>query len=204
MTTTEAIILAATIVGLCAIAATLIVSRRWPARLIPAASLSGEERKFLMDQLLKEREANAALTSKISAQDARISAQDVRIAALETERDELRNRINYVLSLMQGQAVAQSSVDAAMRPARPASAPRRQPAAQMTDGDVLFRDWLINHFDAADLLILCSDVGLERPPAGSITEMATSIVQAARRTGFTEKLEQTALDKRPEVEAWLP
>ncbi len=193
----ETIVFVASVVVAVVILATFSASRIWPAR---RPTASPEQAAYLMDQLVTEKETARQLRTELDATKVEVTTLRIEVSQLRTENASLRTQIEYVLSLMRGQAVAQSSVDAATRPAQPG--PKRHPAAQMTDGDVGFRDWLARHFDVPDILILCADIGMERPATGPITEMATDLVQAARRTGFTERLEAAALDRRPNVEAW--
>lgn len=191
-------ILVASLVVLVVILATFSASRIWPARR-PVAS--PEQAAYLMDQLVTEKETARQLRTELDATKVEITTLRSEVSQLRTENASLRTQMEYVLSLMRGQATAQASTAAATQPAKPGSR-SQQATAHMTDDDVAFRDWLIRHFDAEELDVLTADCGIEKQPAGPITSKATSLVQLARRTGMTEILEQAAMDRRPSVGAW--
>lgn len=198
LTQTETIILVASLIVLAVVLATFSTSRVWPAR---RPTASPEQATYLMDQLVTEKETARQLRTELDATKAEVTTLRGEVSQLRTENQSLRTQMEYVLSLMRGQSVAQSSVADASRPAQP-GARTRQATGHMTDDDVAFRDWLIRHFDAEELDILTADCGIEEQPPGTITSKATLLVQLARRLGMTDRLEQAAMDRRPTVEAW--
>lgn len=193
----ETTILVATAIALAVLLATFSAARAWPAR---RSATTPEQVEFLMGQLVTEKETTGQLRTELNATKAEVVSLRSEVGQLRTENASLRTQMEYVLSLMRGQAVAASSNAAATRPPQAGNS-TRVATSHMTDGDVQFRDWLLRHFDADDLALLAANAGMERAPAGPITSMATALVQAARRMGSSETLEREALDMRPNVEA---
>ncbi len=185
----------ATFVVLVAALGVFVVSARFPTR---RAMVSPEQAAFLMDQLVAEKNASKAALAELA--DQRIENGKLRseVEALRSEVATLRGQIDNLWSMMRGQAVAQSSVADATRPAQPGN--RGRAPFAMTDGDLSLRDWIVAHFDDGDLAVLAANAGMERPVPAKLAEMATALVMAARRAGNLERLEREALDMRPDVE----
>lgn len=191
----ETTILVATAIALAVLLATFSAARAWPTR---RSATTPEQVEFLMGQLVTEKETTGQLRTELNATKAEVVSLRSEVGQLRTENASLRTQMEYVLSLMRGQAVAASSNAAALHPSQPVT--RTRAPFGMTDGDLSLRDWLADHFDDGDLTVLAANAGMERPVPAKLAEMATALVMAARRTGNHERLEREALEMRPDVE----
>lgn len=187
-----------TFAALLALLMTVGVMRMLPPRQSVASS---DQSRYLMDQVMTERETARVLRveldvtkTKIASLEAQAIEKDRRIASLESQVSDL-------WAMVRGQAVAKSSADDATRPVQPGMRTKTATAA-FSDDDVAFRDWLIHHFDDAELAVLAANAGMDKPVAGPITSMATALVQSARRIGTVDMLQREALDMRPNVSSW--
>lgn len=189
-------ILVASLVVLVVILATFSASRIWLAR---RPATSPEQASYLMDQLVTEKETARQLRTELDATKVEVTTLRSEVSQLRTENASLRTQMEYVLSLMRGQAAAQSSATAATHP--PQAGARARTSFAMSDGDLSLRDWIVEHFDDGDLAVLAANAGMERPVPAKLAEMVTALVMAARRNGNLERLEREALEMRPDVEA---
>lgn len=196
LTQNDTTILVASLIALVVILTTFGASRIWPTRR-PVAS--PEQAAYLMDQLVTEKETARQLRTELDATKVEVTTLRSEVSQLRTENASLRTQMEYVLSLMRGQAAAQSSATAATHP--PQNGARARASFAMTDGDLSLRDWIVEHFDDGDLAVLAANAGMERPVPAKLAEMVTALVMAARRNGNLERLEREALEMRPDVEA---
>ena len=154
-----------------------------------------------MDQVMTERETARVLRVELDVTKAKVVALEMQVIERDKLITSLESQVSDLWSMVRGQAVAQSSVADAMRPAQPGNRTRAATATFSGD-DVAFRDWLIRHFDGEELAVLAANAGMDKPVAGPVTSMATALVQASRRMGMAERLQREALDMRQNVEAW--
>lgn len=170
--------------------AILAVPRILPGRSQPEHGPS----KYLMDQLMQERAIAIALRSELDV-------VKLEITQLRSENAALKLQVADLFAMMRGQHVAASSTHDATRPSQPGNRTKHATAA-FSDDDVAFRDWIIRHFDGEELAVLAANAGMDRPVVAPITSMATALVQASRRMGLAERLQNEALEMRPNIPAW--
>lgn len=170
-----------------------------PAR--PQSAGASDQTRYLMDQVMTERETARVLRVELDVTKAKIVALEMQVVERDKRITSLESQVSDLWSMMRGQAVAQSSVHDATRPARPGDRTKVATAA-FSDDDVAFRDWIIAHFDAEECVVLAANAGMEKPVAGPITSVATALVQSARRIGTMDTLIHEALEMRPSVPAW--
>ena len=191
--------LASTFAAVIALLMTVGVMRILPARPQPVAT--SEQSRYLMDQVMAERETARVLRVELDATKSKVVALEIQVIERDRRITSLESQVSDLWSMVRGQAAAQSSAADAMRPAQPGNRARTA-TATFSDDDVAFRDWIIRHFDGEELAVLAANAGMDRPVAGPITSMATALVQASRRMGMAERLQREALDMRQNVEAW--
>lgn len=148
----------------------------------------------LMDQLITEQTTARQLRTELDTLKG-------EVLQLRAENTALKAQIATLWDLVRGQNVAASSTHDATRPILPGSR-TKVATAQFSDDDVAFRDWLIHHFDAEELIVLAANAGMDKPVVAPLTSMATAMVQASRRTGTIDMLQHEALEMRPNVAAW--
>lgn len=188
-----------TFAALLALLVTVGVMRMLPSRAQPVAT--SDQSRYLMDQVMTERETARVLRVELDVTKAKVVALEMQVIERDKLITSLESQVSDLWSMVRGQAVAQSSVADAMRPAHPGNRTRAA-TATFSDDDVAFRDWLIRHFDGEELAVLAANAGMDKPVAGPVTSMATALVQASRRMGMAERLQREALDMRQNVEAW--
>lgn len=188
-----------TFAALLALLVTVGVMRMLPSRAQPVAT--SDQSRYLMDQVMTERETARVLRVELDVTKAKVVALEMQVIERDKLITSLESQVSDLWSMVRGQAVAQSSVADAMRPAQPGNRTRAA-TATFSDDDVAFRDWLIRHFDGEELAVLAANAGMDKPVAGPVTSMATALVQASRRMGMAERLQREALDMRQNVEAW--
>lgn len=188
-----------TFAALLALLVTVGVMRMLPSRAQPVAT--SDQSRYLMDQVMTERETARVLRVELDVTKAKVVALEMQVIERDKLITSLESQVSDLWSMVRGQAVAQSSVADAMRPAQPGNRTRAATATFSGD-DVAFRDWLIRHFDGEELAVLAANAGMDKPVAGPVTSMATALVQASRRMGMAERLQREALDMRQNVEAW--
>lgn len=188
-----------TFAALLALLVTVGVMRMLPSRAQPVAT--SDQSRYLMDQVMTERETARVLRVELDVTKAKVVALEMQVIERDKLITSLESQVSDLWSMVRGQAVAQSSVADAMRPAQPGNRTRAATATFSGD-DVAFRDWLIRHFDGEELAVLAANAGMDKPVAGPVTSMATALVQASRRMGMVERLQREALDMRQNVEAW--
>lgn len=188
-----------TFAALLALLVTVGVMRMLPSRAQPVAT--SDQSRYLMDQVMTERETARVLRVELDVTKAKVVALEMQVIERDKLITSLESQVSDLWSMVRGQAVAQSSVADAMRPAQPGNRTRAATATFSGD-DVAFRDWLIRHFDGEELAVLAANAGMDKPVAGPVTSMATALVQASRRMGMAERLQRQALDMRQNVEAW--
>lgn len=168
-------------------------------RLLPprADSQQGQS-SYLMNQLIaKTGEADQA-----AAENRELRAE---VATLRIKINALEAQVSDLWAMLRAQGIRIDDTRAATNAAY--NEPRKaavRPVADVTlSDDVPFRDWLVEHFDDADLRTLSADLRLAPPPQSfKIEDAATHVVHEARKNGKLSALEQVALDKRPHVPAW--
>jgi hypothetical protein len=182
--------IASTLAAAFALIGMVFIMRMLPARM----SFDPRQSQNLMDQLINEQATARQLRTEVDV-------LKVEVTQLRAENASLKGQIATLWALVQGQNVAKSSEHAATQPAQPGNRTKAA-TAHFADDDVAFRDWLLRHFDAAELEVLAANAGMDKPVAGPLTSMATALVQASRRIGSAESLQREALEMRPQVAAW--
>lgn len=150
---------------------------------------------------MTERETARVLRVELDVTKAKVVALEMQVVERDKRISSLESQVSDLWSMVRGQAVAQASAHDATRPIQPGSR-RKAATAAFSDDDVAFRDWLIHHFDDAELAVLAANAGMDKPVAGPITSMATALVQSARRIGTVDMLQREASEMRPNVPAW--
>lgn len=177
-----------------ALVLTVAVLRMLPPR---ADSQQGQS-SYLMNQLIeKTGEADRA---KSENQELRAEVQTLRVKV-----NALEAQVSDLWAMLRNQGIRIDETRAATNAAynEPRKAATRIPADVTLSEDIPFRDWLVAHFDDADLRTLCADMKLSAPPQSfKIEDAATHVVHEARKNGKLSALEQVALDKRQHVPAW--
>ncbi len=188
-----------TFAALLALLVTVGVMRMLPSRSQPGAT--SDQSKYLMDQVMTERETARVLRVELDVTKAKVVALEMQVVERDKRITSLEAQVSDLWSMVRGQAVAQSSAHDATRPIVNGSRTKVATAA-FSDDDVAFRDWIIRHFDGDELAVLAANAGMDKPVAGPITSMATALVQSARRIGTMGALQHEALEMRQNVEAW--
>lgn len=191
--------LVSTFAAMLALLITVGVMRMLPSRPQPVAT--SDQARYLMDQVLVERETARVLRVELDVTKAKVVALEIQVVDRDKRITSLESQVSDLWSMVRGQAVAQASVHDATRPIQNGNRTKTATAA-FSDDEVAFRDWIIRHFDGEELAVLAANAGMEKPVVGPITSMATALVQAARRIGNMDMLQREALEMRPNVEAW--
>lgn len=191
--------LVSTFAAMLALLITVGVMRMLPSRPQPVAT--SDQARYLMDQVLVERETARVLRVELDVTKAKVVALEIQVVERDKRISSLESQVSDLWSMVRGQAVAQASVHDATRPIQNGNRTKTATAA-FSDDDVAFRDWLLRHFDADELIVLAANAGMDKPAPGPLTSMATALVQASRRIGDAETLQHEALEMRPNVEAW--
>lgn len=143
--------------------------------------------RYLMDQLMNERE-----TAKVLR---------VELDALKSEVVQLRGE-NALLRLQVNDLFERIRTPGKPSTPTPGAARFKPGAASLVDDDLAFRDWLVRHFDADELTVLAADAGMPKPVSAPVEVMATALVQSSRRIGTHEALQREAMARRENVPAW--
>jgi len=191
--------LVSTFAAMLALLITVGVMRMLPSRPQPVAT--SDQSRYLMDQVLVERETARVLRVELDVTKAKVVALEIQVVERDKRISSLESQVSDLWSMVRGQAVAQASVHDETRPIQNGNRTKTATAA-FSDDDVAFRDWLLRHFDADELIVLAANAGMDKPAPGPLTSMATALVQASRRIGNAETLQHEALEMRPNVEAW--